>query len=144
MLTYREVAPRPWASSVIQACWILRDSTPPGEPQRIVPDGHPELILNLGAPFEAFHRGRWEVQPRHFLAGQLEGPLLLRPTGPAHIIGIRFHADGAARVFGDRMEELTGAFTPLDELAPAFARRCRRVRSPFSCARIQRPEASIF
>jgi methylphosphotriester-DNA--protein-cysteine methyltransferase len=126
MLSYREYAPQPSLASLIQSCWTLRDTTGSTETQRIVPDGHPELILNLGAPFEAFRHGKWRLQPQCFLAGQLEGPLLLRPTGPADMIGIRFRPDGAAQVFGDRMQETTGRFTPVDDLAPVLARECER------------------
>ena len=39
------------------ACyWVLEDAAP-GTVQRVVPDGRPELILNLGQPFESLQNG---------------------------------------------------------------------------------------
>jgi AraC-like DNA-binding protein len=101
-------------------------------PQRVVPDGHPELILNFKQPFEAAFEGdRWHLQPRCFLAGQIDGPLLLRPNGPAKMLGIRFHPHGAAGVFGAPMQELSGRFTALADLSPPLARDlARALESP--------------
>lgn len=138
MASYREQPPDKRLQSVVQSCWLLHDTAETAEPQRVVPDGHAELILNLGAPFEAFREGRWHRQPRTFLAGQIDGPLLLRPTGPAHIIGIRLQPHGAARLFGARMQETSGRFVRLDDLSPKFARDCERaLDSPDPTAHIQ-------
>jgi len=113
-MDYREFEPRA-SSAFVERIWQLDDNAAtPGAIQRVVPDGRPELILNLGEPFEAFQNGEWVRQPRCFLAGQLTGPLLLRSNGLAKIIGIRFRADGARRVFGVPMQELTDTFLPLD------------------------------
>jgi hypothetical protein len=37
---------------------------PPSAPQRVIPDGHPELILTWNQPFESFQSGRWHRQLR--------------------------------------------------------------------------------
>ena len=63
----------------------MLEGAEPGAVQRVVPDGRPELILNLGRPFEMLRDGVWQAQPQCFLAGQITGPLLLRaPGGIAH------------------------------------------------------------
>jgi AraC-like DNA-binding protein len=101
--------------------WTLEHDGDSNPPQRVVPDGHPELILNSGRPFHALQSGVWRRQPRAFLAGQIDGPLLLRPGGTARILGIRFQPHGAAALFGPCMHELRARFTTIDDLSPALA-----------------------
>lgn len=120
-MLYRETKPSVQSEHFVQGFWTLEDDSITGKPQRVVPDGHPELILNLGEPFEVFERGEWHRQPRCFLAGQITGPLFLRANGPAKIRGIRFRPYGAAQVWGTPMDELTGRFTPLADLNATLA-----------------------
>src|SRR5689334_8791350 len=96
-MDYREWQPRPESRPFLHCLWNLE--TEGGAVQRIVPDGRQELIVNLGVPFESLHEGEWRRQPRAFLTGQLTGPLLVRPNGPARILAARFHPDGASQVF---------------------------------------------
>ena len=72
-----------------------------------MPDGRPELILNLGQPSESWSGGEWHTQPQCFLAGQLTGPLLLRAAGSTRILGVRFRPGGAGQLLGMPVEELT-------------------------------------
>jgi AraC-like DNA-binding protein len=118
---YREFSPSPDLQPIVECFWTLESSGGPGAPQRVVPDGHPELILNSGTPFEALVGDGWRQQPRLFFAGQLEGPLLLRPAGPAHVLGIRFRPYAAAALFGGHMDELATRFTAVVELSPALS-----------------------
>jgi AraC-like DNA-binding protein len=122
MIRYREIRPSPRLRHFIDTLWILEHDGESGAPQRVVPDGHSELILNWGQPFEAFEAGEWREQPRCFLAGQIDGPLLLRPAGPAKMLGIGFHAHGAASLFRQPMQELSGRFTPAEDLSLALSR----------------------
>jgi AraC-like DNA-binding protein len=98
------------------ACyWVLEDAAP-GTVQRVVPDGRPELILNLGQPFESLQNGRWQPQPQCFFAGQLTGPLLLRATARSRVLGIRFRPGGAGQLLGMPMQELTDQAIPAGDL----------------------------
>jgi len=121
-MQYREFRPSEANRSFVDCYWTLELAGGSGAVQRVVPDGRPELILNFANPFEAFQDGQWRRQPVAFLSGQINGPLLLRPGGPARIVGVRFLPHGAARLFGQAMHELADQFAPLDELAPALAR----------------------
>src|SRR6476469_4664572 len=85
---YREFAPGEDAGRFVDRYWVLEGAAP-GAVQRVVPDGRPELIVNLGQPFESLDEGEWRTQPRCFLAGQLTGPLLLRAAGATRILGVR-------------------------------------------------------
>ncbi|MGD0299467.1 MAG: helix-turn-helix domain-containing protein [Bryobacteraceae bacterium] len=122
MVRYREIRPPVRLRSFINSFWILEHDGEDDAPQRVVPDGQAELILNWGEPFQAFQDGRWEGQPRCFLAGQIDGPLLLRPAGPAKMLGIGFRPHGAACVFREPMHELSGCFTPLEDLSQSLSR----------------------
>lgn len=118
-MQYREIAPGGEAARFVERYWTL-STDGAGPVQRVVPDGSPELILNLGDPFEARDsEGRWQLQPRAFFAGQTTAPLLLRPSGRAQIIGIHFHPQGAAHLLRAPMQELTGRFLPLSDLGLA-------------------------
>lgn len=121
-MRFRQIPPGAASASFVDRFWILEDSDPKTI-QRVVPDGRPELILNLGQPFECLRDGHWVVQPRCFFAGQLEGPLLLRTSGAASILGIRFHPQGAGQLLGIPMQELTGSMTPLGDLLRGPGRR---------------------
>ena len=80
-MLYREFAPSAESRHFIQALWTLEQDGADAQPQRVIPDGHPELILNLGEPFEVLEAGAWRRQPRCFLAGQIADRCYFGPTG---------------------------------------------------------------
>ncbi|PWT89271.1 MAG: hypothetical protein C5B56_07390 [Proteobacteria bacterium] len=121
-MRYREIGPSPDLQPIVECFWTLESAGGPGMPQRVVPDGHPELILNSGTPFEALESGAWRRQPRLFFAGQIDGPLLLQPSADARVLGIRFRPHGAAALLDGPMDELAARFTAIGELAPALSR----------------------
>src|SRR5579883_2357629 len=90
VLRYREIQPSARLRSFVEVLWILEQDGVLAPPQRIVPDGHPELILNWGQPLESLQSGRWVRQPRCVYAGQIDRTFQLRPNGPAKVLGIRF------------------------------------------------------
>jgi len=137
-MQYREIQPRGEARGFIDAFWILNDDgRGPREVQRVVPDGRAELILNLGQPFESFEDGEWRTQPQSFVSGQITGPLLLRPTGPSAIMGVRFRPHGAAPLLRLPMDELTGRAVPVADLSPELARELENACESASFARVE-------
>jgi AraC-like DNA-binding protein len=138
VVRYREIAPSRELATVIHSFWILEHDGHGAAAQRVVPDGHSELILNWGQPFEVFQAGKWRGQPRCFLAGQIDGPLLLRPAGPARMLGIGFHPHGAGNVFPQPMHELSGRFTPVEDLSVELSRNLNRaLKSPDPIAGVE-------
>ena len=119
-MQYSEHPPCLEAGRFIERFWTLEVDGAP-DVQRIVPDGRSELILNFGAPFEAYCDGAWVLQPVWFFAGQITGPLLIRPTGPARITGVRFRPEGAAQLFRLPMHELADRTPSLLDVAPSLA-----------------------
>jgi len=126
VLRYREIRPSPALGAFVSTFWLLELDGSDATPQRIVPDGRSELILNWAKPLEALQNGRWLPQPGCFFAGQIDSPLLLRPNGPAKILGMRFHPQGAAALLRPPMHELSGRFTPVDDLSVQLARYLSR------------------
>jgi AraC-like DNA-binding protein len=126
VVRYREIRPSARLRPFIKVIWLLEQSVDATAPQRVVPDGCSELILNFAQPFESFQDGQWRGQPRSFLAGQIDGPLMLRPRGPAKMLGIRFRPDGAARLLAWPMHELSGRFTSIECLNNTLSRRLDR------------------
>ena len=134
-MRYHEASPNPAAARYIKCYWVLEDDSPSTEPQRIVPDGRCELILNFAQPFASQIAGEWQRQPQSFFVGQITGPMLLRPCCPARVLGIRFHPHGAGALLGVRVRELTNTLAPVDSLSLHLHHELQRLLdsgSPFA------------
>src|SRR5689334_1365615 len=129
-MQYREFKPDGSMARSIKCYWILEDPSPSAEAQRIVPDGRPELIFNLGQPFESLVNGQWRRQPQSFIAGQITRPILLRSSGPAKVLGIRFHPHGAHHILGLPLHELTDSVVALDDVSVRLHQRLQSLGEP--------------
>lgn len=140
-MDYRETpVTGPLAASV--RCWwsLSSPAVPAGAAEPALPDGSPELILNLGDPFE--HRGldgRTRRQPAAFLVGQITRPMTVRPTGRVDLIALRLEAHGAAVLLPD-VRRLTDDWAPLQALGhpgvTPLLQALRRSRNPAARAAI--------
>lgn len=93
---YLEFAPPPALRPFVRTIWTYAAPAPEPVVQRIAPDGCPELILDIGAPYEEQGEdGVFRLQPRALFAGQMTRPLALRPVGPVELVAVRFEPDGA-------------------------------------------------
>jgi AraC-like DNA-binding protein len=115
-MRYREIRPRGAAARFVDCYWLLEHGHA-GAPQRVVPDGAPELILNFVEPLHSPKGGEWRPQPAAFLAGQISIPLWLRAAGPARVLGIRFKPQGAGQALGIPMAEVTDRIVPVSDLS---------------------------
>ncbi|GAM97599.1 transcriptional regulator of AraC family [alpha proteobacterium U9-1i] len=89
--TYNEYAPAAALAPFVHCIWTF--TAPSDEtPQRIAPDGRPELIVHYRKPYRERGATRDVVQPPVLFAGQLTRPLTLVAQGDAAVIGVRFHA----------------------------------------------------
>lgn len=91
-LRYVEHRPRAALRPHLECLWLVSDPRPRAgrAPDRVVPDGCPELIVHLGDPFSRQVGGRWRRQRRAFLAGTLTRPWLLRAGRRVATLGVRF------------------------------------------------------
>ena len=127
-MIYRQIRPGALVGQYVEFYWILQHSSPAASIQRIIPDGRAAMILNVGNPFESLRNGIWESQPECFLIGQITGPLLLRPSGAARMLGIQFRPHGVAKLFKLPMSELTDSTVALEDLSRNLFRQLERVR----------------
>jgi len=105
---YQEFAPPPALRPFIRVIWTYAAPDPTSTIQRIAPDGCPELIFDLGAPYaEQGDDGEFHLQPSALFAGQMTRPLVMRPTGATELVAVRFEPDGARDFLGRPLSEAT-------------------------------------
>lgn len=122
---YREFRPSAPLAPYVECFWVLEGDPTSNqtEPERLLPDGCVELVLNFGAPFrQHLESSVAETQPGRFLAGQLTRPLLISPTGSFQIVGIRFQPGGTVPFFPLSMSELTDRIAALADVASDLER----------------------
>lgn len=132
MFQYSQHRPPPDLRPWIRLVWTMTVDEEPADAssahavtdvaELVVPDGHAELIFNLGEPFHQQAPGHdtFRAQPSAILNGQLRGSVLLRATGRVQLVGIRVQpwALGAlARVSAssltDNWQPTSGVAAPL-------------------------------
>lgn len=105
---YEEFAPPESLRPFVRVLWTYAAPSPTGEVQRIAPDGCPELVIDLAAPYEeAGEDGVFRPQPPVIFAGQMTRPMAIRPVGPVEIVAARFEPDGARAFLGRPLIEAT-------------------------------------
>jgi AraC-like DNA-binding protein len=154
---YSQHSLHPPLSRHVECVWFLRAVRPTdgAAPERIVPDGCAELIVQLAAPCRAARPGEpLSLQPRALLVGPMTGSLFVAPTGAVSTMGIRFRPGGLAPFLSTRVEEIAGLGVALEDLwgseARLFERELRespddparlRAAASFLRARLRDPEA---
>ena len=122
---YREYVPPAHLASVVACFWTLEGHAreTDGAAQPILPDGHAELVVHFGDGFERCDPNAVpQRQPWAIFAGQLDGPLTLRPAGGVAVLGVRFRPDGAVRFMRVPQHELLGSTSDVRAVsAPAAA-----------------------
>ena len=128
-MRYREIIPQCPLNKHVECFWTLESAAPSTQTERILPDGCIELILNFGAQFSQHCDDARKLQPKNFLVGQMTGPITISPSGPVHLIGIRFHPGGTLPFFRMPLHELTDQVVDLGALSSALERDLIRVSS---------------
>lgn len=109
----------PW----VKCIWTMRGAARASAESPIAPDGCCEWIVHLRDPPLVQRAGAWTRQPRAFVFGQLQGPLLLHNDRAAHVLAIRLRPHAAAALLGVGGRELPPAELPLVDLLRAPAAR---------------------
>ena len=123
-MDYREYAPPAELAPFVRCFWTLAGTPHSDSPERILPDGRTELVIQLGEAFDRVDSpGRRERQPRALFVGQLDRRVLLQPTGAGSTFGICFHPDGASAFAPWTQQETAGRILALDEVYGGEARR---------------------
>jgi AraC-like DNA-binding protein len=122
-MQYREFYPRPGLARFVECFWTLEaGSVAVGPPDRILPDGCSEIVLNFGDHFAQHVDGGLTLQPRSFVVGQMTGPILISPTGNVDLLGIRFHPGGTLPFFRLQLDSLTNQLVELGSIDRNFER----------------------
>ena len=129
-MRYREYAASPLLAPIVHCLWTLEGHAREfADLQPVLPDGRPEIILHLGDPFDRIEPSGDHRQSPALFAGQLVGPLTLKPTGAVAVVGIRLHPHGAAALLEQPQEMLVGTTIGLDALGPRLARALNETRA---------------
>src|ERR1044072_5293268 len=139
-MNYCEIKPRYPLSRFVECFWTLESDAPATNPERILPDGCVELILNFGAEFSQYCEGQQKLQPRNFLVGQMTGPILISPTGAVQLIGIRFHPGGTVPFLRLPLHEITDQVVELGGLSSRLERELLHAASG-SCSLMDKVNA---
>jgi len=127
-MQYREFPPLEPLRSFIKCIWTLEGSAAsPEGPQRILPDGCSEIVLNFADRF--LHHaadGAVRPQPQHLFVGQMRGHMLIQPSGRIDLLGVRFWPGGAHPFF--RIPQNTLAENIFD-LSDLLGRELRELES---------------
>ncbi|HEU0252268.1 MAG TPA: DUF6597 domain-containing transcriptional factor [Pyrinomonadaceae bacterium] len=130
---YREIPPVAPLSRVVECFWTLEgEAMGPSSPERILPDGCVELILNFGAAFEQHCEDGPRLQPRNFLVGQMTGPIMISPTARVELLGIRFHPGGTLPFLRLPLQEITDQVVELGSLSSRLERDLMQVTAESS------------
>jgi AraC-like DNA-binding protein len=99
----------------------VRLGTSNGPSDAILPDGRVELVFHYGEPFRRLHPdGRVEVQPRSMLVGQMLGPVVVTPGGPAGVAGIRLQPAAARGLLRLPVGDVTTHIVDLETVFPSL------------------------
>lgn len=128
-MLYSEIKPRAPLDSFVECFWTLEGEGAAAQPERILPDGCVELILNFGARFSQHSNDGRSIQPRNFLVGQMTGPILISPSGAVELIGIRFHPGGTLPFLQVPLHEITDQVVELGSLSSRLERELTRAAS---------------
>lgn len=128
-MRYSEIKPQFPLDGFVECFWTLESDVPATQPERILPDGCVELILNFGAPFSQHGDHTSSLQPRNFLVGQMTGPIFISPTGAVQLLGIRFHPGGTSPFLRVVLHEITDQVVELGGLSHELERELLRAVS---------------
>jgi AraC-like DNA-binding protein len=91
----------------------------PQENELLLPDGHSEIVFQLGGAFERWPLGeavRRQVMQRSYVIGSRSHTVLTRDLGPVTVAGIKLDPRALRRLLGIPLTELRESTVTLDEL----------------------------
>ncbi|MEM1184240.1 MAG: helix-turn-helix domain-containing protein [Planctomycetota bacterium] len=121
-MIYRDVRPPTELRPFVRAIWTIKGLSD-GSLERIVPDGCPEFIFNLGDRSKRIDNGLDRVQEPAIAVGQLTGPMMVEPGEVTSLLGIRFEPAGLHALTGVPPAELLHHDVALGDLSPGLHAR---------------------
>jgi AraC-like DNA-binding protein len=116
-MNFRRVEPQGMAVHWVESYWIVESDDPSPHEQKIIPDGHPEIIFHFGDSYRINISGQWEEQALSLVAGQIRQHFYLQNTGRVSILGIKLQPTTLNQLFQFDMSGLTDSVLPLQQVA---------------------------
>lgn len=120
-MTYQSFCPSAETADFVECFWSLRPERK--EDVVVMPDGRPEIILNLGKPAVETVGGTRTLRPRYSVCGQLRRALRLSVGPDTAMLGIRLQPWAFRGVLGIRAFELTDTAVSLSDVVPELGRK---------------------
>ncbi len=106
-MLYDRIIPPATLTGLIDCYWVVESDDLDIHQQKIIPDGFPEIIFHYGDAYRINISGKWEMQSKALLAGQIRNHFLLQNTGHSGMIGIKFKPAAITQLFGFDMSVIT-------------------------------------
>jgi len=133
-ILYREWLPSSTGlAGLVTAYWHVSGDGSNVPSSAVLPDGHVELVFNLGAPVGLkgpAYNGR---QPARAVVGPLSKALRLDYRGPVNTFGIRFHPARGAGFLDKHAAALTDRLLPLSQVCLPLDRAVARLLKQHPC-----------
>ena len=101
---YVEWPPSPALAPWVQCHWSIRGTAAESVPNRVLPDGCADVIVDLAAA------------PHAFVAGPMRAASVVSLVGRVDLFGVRFHPGAAAALLDAPLDALLDRDVPLDAL----------------------------
>lgn len=125
-IRYDEWLPSPALKGIVTAYWRVAGDGSRLAPSPILPDGHVELVLNLGDPVHLSGPAYIGLQPERVIVGMLSHTLWMEYRGLINMFGVRFHPARGAAFLGQPAASFAGRLVPLAEACDSLeVRICR-------------------
>jgi AraC-like DNA-binding protein len=140
VIRYLETPAPAVLAPAVECVWSVVDraAVAARPPDRLIPDGCPELIVHLAGRYARRVDGRPVRQPAAFFAGTLSRPWIVQAPPRVATIGVRFRPGGFVALFGGSLAGAADREVPLEALPPdvaALAAVIRRARGGPAAAR---------
>jgi AraC-like DNA-binding protein len=126
-IRYEEWLPGPGLEGIVTAYWSVAGDTPKGSSPVILPDGHIEVVFNLGDRVTLEGPAYTGDQPDRVVVGPLSRAVRMKYEGQVHTFGIRFHPARGASFLGKAAPTLTDKLVPLAEICFVLDRVLRQL-----------------
>lgn len=115
-MIYDRAIPSDPLRDIIDCYWVIENEDTKIDPQKIIPDGYPEIIFHYGDAYRINITGSWETQSKKLLAGQISNHFMLENTGVSGMFGIKFKPHALCRLFGIDMSQFTDRVVDLNTI----------------------------
>tara|TARA_R110002073_G_scaffold128999_6_gene275247 strand:- start:7814 stop:8620 length:807 start_codon:yes stop_codon:yes gene_type:complete len=107
-MIYKQASPKKELSEIIKSFWLIDgEGDVTIHKEKIIPDGYPELIFHYGDPYKINISGRWELQAKEIIAGQIRNYFFLENTGESKMFAIKFQPWALQELFQLEMSSIT-------------------------------------